>query len=84
MPPTVVPVGTVIGTLTGVPVELVTVTTPFCSEAFTDPALWALAQADCSPRVWASVTSVIWTRGVVLLYQLLYWDSMLLMRPSRV
>jgi hypothetical protein len=79
-----VPGGTVTGTLTApVPVFLI-VTTPFCSEAVTVPAVWAAAQADCWPRTWASETSVIWVRGVALVYQVSYWDNMLLMSANRV
>src|SRR5664280_1402130 len=80
----VLPGGTVIGTLTGEPEALVTVTTPLVSVACTDPAVWAAAQADCWPRTWASVTSVIWTSGAAVLVQASYWVSMLLSSVNRV
>ena len=79
-----VPCGVVTGTLTGEPEALVTVTTPLVSLAFTDPAVSAAAQADCWPRTWASVVSVIWTSGAAVLVQASYWVSMLLSSVNRV
>ena len=81
-PLTVVPAGTVTGTLTSEPL-LVTVTTPFCTVAETLLPVLAEAQAACSAITCASLTSVIWSSGAVLAYQVLYWDSMLLIR-SRI
>ena len=73
------PGGTVTGTLTPAPL-LVTVTTPLVSLALSCPAVLAVAQAPCSASVCASVTSVIWSIGAVLVYQALYWLSMLSIR----
>ena len=78
-----VPGGTVTGTLTRAP-ALVIVTTPFCSLALTLPPASAVAQDPCSARVWASVTSVIWSSGVAAEYRLLYWLSMSSTSVSRV
>jgi hypothetical protein len=75
-PFTVVPLGAVTGTLIAEVPVLVTVTVPFCTDAVTVRALCALAHELCRASVCASVTSVIWTSGVVV--QLLYWLSMLL------
>ena len=45
----------------------------------------AVAQADCSARIWARLASVIWSSGVVVvLYQLSYWDCMSLIRERIV
>ena len=68
--------GTVTGTLTPEPL-LVTVTTPLVSLALTCPAVLAVAQAACWASTCASVTSVIWVIGAVLVYQALYWLCML-------